>query len=873
MLERGLLPYASELFGIYQPLLGWKSNQAKRRVSTERCRAMAALLQEIGRDPIFENNPDFLMIDLSETRSSRENCFGTIVAEIMATMVTGHVSSHERELTLEEWQQFYIDHNENNSENLAIWLHQAKKAHFQGDQRPPEALARVRREIVAASTLKWLGTQLNHGAPVDAVNLLNKIFPPSKGNWQLLTHFIDPMADFAKLEVNRLKEQLVGDAVLSPVGLVHLYREYFFEMGSFLGPPVGHVWLSPGGTVELVEVNTRKTVTERSAELSGESIHKSETTRTEQDDLSTAVKEDNSENTKLGAGVSGGVNTGVYQASASASFSQESTRKSSHETTHKQMRQQSEKLSSEIRSNFKTTFRTVTEVTDTSSRRYVVQNTTEELLNYELRRKMREVSVQVQHIGTQLCWQVYLDEMGQSLGLGELVHVATPSDLQSTPPPDRIPYPDPIEKTFTANFLFRTSREEGKASSDSGQDYFDDPRADGQADLGSANTGGDRIYNEQIFEPPVPATGYHLAKTAIRHIETRGAHVSPQAEVLDGNRFLIRLIYANFGSKYEMPLDVTLVWMPNADRSEIDKKNEESLKQFTEEKKRKIHMEYVQAVRERVKLTGLVKRRDSVDLREEERTVVYRELIRQLVRARQDAPTGQGDSGRHVTAELIRSLFDVDKMLYFVAPDWWKPRTRFNNEPASNQATPLTEADVVTWGGYQTNRGERKNYLITEESVPAPLGSSLGWLIQLDGDSHRNAFLNSPWVKAIIPILPGRELAALAWLQLAHVEGADGLDAEYSPQEGDPPKFQTQPPPTIGEALAMLAEDIRELGTSMSSYLKTETVFQNGFDPLVSGFRNDVGAMEVFDKWIGILPTDQVVAVEVEYDPKTGLQK
>src|SRR5581483_10540979 len=61
----------------------------------------------------------------------------------------------------------------------------------------------------------------------------------------------------------------------------------------------------------------------------------------------------------------------------------------------------------------------------------------------------------------------------------------------------------------------------------------------------------------------------------------------------------------------------------------------------------------------------------------------------------------------------------------------------------------------------------------------AKLGSSLGWLLQLDGDNLRNAFLNAPWVKAVIPIRPGKELAALNWLMHAHVEGTDGIDARY----------------------------------------------------------------------------------------------
>jgi len=91
------------------------------------------------------------------------------------------------------------------------------------------------------------------------------------------------------------------------------------------------------------------------------------------------------------------------------SFSADSAVKKSSEQTHKHSRTQSAKASSEIVRNFKTTYKVVTDSTDTTSRRYVVQNTTDKLVNYELRRKMRKVGVQVQHIGSRLSWQVFLD--------------------------------------------------------------------------------------------------------------------------------------------------------------------------------------------------------------------------------------------------------------------------------------------------------------------------------------------------------------------------------------------------------------------------------------------------------------------------------
>lgn len=60
------------------------------------------------------------------------------------------------------------------------------------------------------------------------------------------------------------------------------------------------------------------------------------------------------------------------------------------------------------------------------------------------------------------------------------------------------------------------------------------------------------------------------------------------------------------------------------------------------------------------------------ELREEERIVVYRSLISSLLTETQYKAADL--YGQHVLYEFINSIFDVDKMLYFVAPHWWKPR-------------------------------------------------------------------------------------------------------------------------------------------------------------------------------------------------------
>jgi hypothetical protein len=165
-----------------------------------------------------------------------------------------------------------------------------------------------------------------------------------------------------------------SQAVLSPVGLVNLFREYFFEFDTFLGTPAGHLWISPGGTVEVIESSTRRMLVEKTTQQSEDSTRKSEETLTNQDDLADAIKEDNANDTKLGASASGGANfAGMYHGEASATFSTQNTTHQSSEDTHKHARTQSSKVTSEIHRNFQTTFKTVTETTDTTSRRYVVQ--------------------------------------------------------------------------------------------------------------------------------------------------------------------------------------------------------------------------------------------------------------------------------------------------------------------------------------------------------------------------------------------------------------------------------------------------------------------------------------------------------------------
>ena len=542
---------------------------------------------------------------------------------------------------------------------------------------------------------------------------------------------------------------------------------------------------------------------------------------------------------------------GVFHSSASANFGMQNAQKDAQETAHKRARTQSEKTSSEIRREFKTTFRTSVELTDTSSRRYVLQNGTGTLLNYELRRKMRRVGVQVQHIGTQLCWQLFVDDPGAPLGVGLLVHAAAPSDLIATPPPEAPPALEAKREQMLVTFAFEPLDPEAR---DDGEDE------DYQNGFDVNEDGVGEIQHVKTVKATPPANGYTLdSATVLSWIGTDPGEdpptkVATTCTPVSKTEFTLTLTYVNFNDQPGINFTVELLWAPPAQSPETMQAYEAARQEYTEESARAAHRAYVQAVRDRVERAGRVPSRDADYLRAEERTVIFRRMIRDLM----EVP---GSPEPHLMSELLRSIFDVDQMLYYVAQEWWMPRARHGLR--LGERMHLDAESRVSWGG-DRERG-RNNYYVTDESEPAPMGASLGWLLQLDGDAHRNAFLNAPWVKAVLPIRPGREAAAMNWLMQANVEGAEGLDAKYA---GPEPELAGK---TLGAAALALAEAVSMQDRTIEGTLASETVFENGFDPLEGGFRATGTPFEVFDQWIEVLPTDQVVAVEYLPPPITPL--
>ncbi|MEI9939261.1 MAG: hypothetical protein WDO69_18730 [Pseudomonadota bacterium] len=890
----GVLPYDSELFGVYQPLLGWKSARRHARIQrgarSRRSRMLRALLSRI--TPTYELEFGQLKEKAVHVRElqpgdvSKGGFGGTVLAAVKSKLpVESKYSSAiwDDLLSPKALTSILSSAVPTRANDLYRELSGRAESHslrYMVGRRPNPEVA-VRAYVAEESRVAGMLGELRENRMHD---VLQEIFygPTS---WKSQLASVASAADpFDTIDPTSQLDR-VG---LSPIGLAHLFRQYFFELDTFLGTPVGHVWIAPGSTVEMAEIHTRRLYQEQTIERSIQTLQRTEDSTTTQDDLSDAVKDDNRSGTKLGVSATANENWGWGNASETGSFSLDNSEEKARQQVHKSMRQQSKKLTNEITENYKSTFRTVTETTDTSTKRYVLTNTTDALINYELRRKMRQVVVQVQDIGSYLCWQTYVDDPGSQLGLAKLVHIGAPPDLSKIPQPQLVVPPPALTEPLSLTIPFINADD---ASND---DDFDNGA---ETSLGIAD-GVDHIVAD-IPQGPVRCSQAGFRLTGVT-IDVQGADAKMSVDsgsIADdgsgGYTFVVHLDHVNFQSQNSIPVQATLNWDPAVDQSAIKAENEKRLSLFTAQEQQAFNQAFVTAARDRINAAANITTRSFDDLRNEERVVVYRNLIQTLLTPSSLIPQPDSQT-QHVVAELLDSIFDVDKMLYFVAPEWWRPRIH-ESEQSLGGLSPIVDPvtgntvgvnpvipkqDVVSWGEADVRTD---SYFVTEDSKPARMGSSLGWLLQLDGDDLRNAFLNAPWVKAVLPIRPGKERAALSWLQ--HVEGMGTIwpnDLYMGPE----PEWHGIK--TVFEVLDILADRVKakaeaaDVTTDFADPLDDSStvratpldkVYERGFDPLLGGFKaSDPEDFEVFDEWLEILPTDQVVAVEVKYDPKTGRQ-
>jgi hypothetical protein len=334
---KGTLPYASELFGVYQPLLGWKSKRRQKRVHRELLQTLEHVIAGIRGDTRIRRavaaSGAVDPVAIATANPRLPAWLRTTALDAVRETAVKFQKEKKRPPAAAEWKQILPDlttHVKQLATKVKAATRSLEALEAGAGAAPAPAIS---TQLVSEATMAGVLTHLAANAPETMIALAAD--RPSR--WQRLLPMLNLMEQFDPLT------QLV---YLSPVGMIHLYREYFFELDTFLGPPVGHVWVSPGGSMEVYEVHTTRVAEERSMESTTETISKSEQEASTQDEISTAISHDNSSNMSVGVTASASVSYPVFSASVSASFNYGSAQKVAQQDAHKTTRTQSEKVSS-----------------------------------------------------------------------------------------------------------------------------------------------------------------------------------------------------------------------------------------------------------------------------------------------------------------------------------------------------------------------------------------------------------------------------------------------------------------------------------------------------------------------------------------------
>ena len=132
---KGTYPYASELFGVYQPLLGWKSRQGKERAAIDSRRLLGALMMGVQQDGQRHRYSSYSISDpvpipIDTPMSAQLPMWmDSTVARTAQTQVNAILTKHKRPPRPEEWQQILSQQNVTSSlKNAAQELNVAIKA-------------------------------------------------------------------------------------------------------------------------------------------------------------------------------------------------------------------------------------------------------------------------------------------------------------------------------------------------------------------------------------------------------------------------------------------------------------------------------------------------------------------------------------------------------------------------------------------------------------------------------------------------------------------------------------------------------------------------------------------------------------------------
>jgi hypothetical protein len=532
---------------------------------------------------------------------------------------------------------------------------------------------------------------------------------------------------------------------LSPIGVAHFYRQLYFNVNEGFGPIEEAFTVAPLETLEVVYQVVRRQIHEELIELGSEVVSETaiESKNTEEvsDKVSSMIQRDSS--SSMSANASGSI--GVWEAGASASAEFRVSSQRSREEATRRLKEITQRASERITKTFSIKTRDIDDVTTTNLTRRVIRNDSQHPVSYGLRRVLRRVLVKVQDLGPRLVWQLYVRSPGDGLARSRFVHFREAEPIAIPDVPPGLP---PRPKGGTDTGQTSSTLEWDKDHGETTFPIVGTVMGTWYAPV-VVQCGADRIIKSVSIDSITDLEGGGKDDPAP---SPRNDLQWPAAfeERWDENSHTYTLnIAVNAGDARSIAISYTYTWDPSGPvMDEWEAARQQAVAKLTQEALNEQFERQKALITERSR----IRTRPPADLRREERYEVMSRMVSHLF-ARGDDPS----EAAPLEIEYFHRYFDIDGMFTYTHPSWWKPRY-----------APVTTAL------------ERPAYEITAESEPAKMGSSLGWLIQLDGDTRRNEFINSPWARVCLPLRPGREREAIAWLA-RHVEGDIGYDTNADP--------------------------------------------------------------------------------------------
>lgn len=529
---------------------------------------------------------------------------------------------------------------------------------------------------------------------------------------------------------------------LSPIGVAHFYRQLYFYLDEGVGPIEQAFTIAPGETLELVYETVRRQIHEEITEMGSEVVSETALESKNMDEVSdkvaSMIQRDSSAAMSSSATINASGGIGVWQASASAnvgiSTSLAQSNQRSNEIASQRLTSTTKQASERITKTFSLRVRDVDDLTTTNLTRRVIKNDQGSPISYGLRRVFNRIMVKVQDLGPQLVWQLYLRNPGTGLARSQFVHFLDSKPISSPVDPPAI-----------------RQRPTGGTDTGTTSAAVNYDKTYGYYVTLVVRTGSDRKVTAVSIDSITDLEGGgkdDLAPSAIndvqwdRKFDESTNTFEVKIGILPGDAASISI---NYSYVYEPGEAIIQAWEEEKKKAEEEFRNAEAAARESALRE--------QFERDKALITekSRIRPRPANDLRREERFEVMNRMISHLF-ARGENP----QTPSPLEIEYFHRYFDIEAMFVYTHPSWWVPR----------------------YSPIKTGFG-RPLYEITAESEPAPMGSSLGWVMQLDGDTRRNEFINSPWVRVCLPIHPNRENEAISWLA-KHIEGEIG----YTPDKG-----------------------------------------------------------------------------------------